>query len=482
MKKKIIIIILLIFNIVILFPEDLAADSTGNENWRDFVFDKEVWDLGAVNRLAASGKHLFASGYFSQRSYDKVLFNCIAELQDTKWLPLGTGVYAGVRGGWITVINDILIKNGNLYVVGCFDTAGTIKANNIAKWNINSRTWSSVGKGTDGFLVSVVEMNNKIYIGGRFDSLYTDNDTIIAHNIAVWDGNNWHNLGNGLNAPVESMFVTGNNLYVAGEFDTVGTSYSKHFGIWNDSTNLWSGFDKYGPAGDIFAVCKIGSSVYFGGYFDSVNTANGSIKAKNITRWDGSSWYALDDGIDGHIHRLKTDGENLYIAGSFEKVKNDSDFCENIVKWDGTYWQFLGSGADMEIRDITFWGDSLLVGGSFSFTGDTLATHIGLWYAGELPGIINPPNNGNENDINIKTYPNPTNSEVIVDFYVGQKSLVKIKVFDMLGNKREILVERIFDKGWHQTTWNSSKYDKGTYFIDMNVGDKNTTTKLIVSE
>ncbi len=479
--KKIMIFIL---GILMLFSfEKLTSQDNGNENWRSFVYDKQAWGLGPVNRLDSYGNRLFASGYFAQRFYDTVWFNGIAELQGTTWLPLGTGEYSGVRGSWITTINDMIVKDSSLYVVGCFDTAGAISAKNIAKWNINSRTWSSVGKGTNGIIVSIVKLNNKLFIGGRFDSLYTDNDTIIANNIAEWDGTNWNNLGNGLNGPVSDMNISGNMLYVVGEFDTVGNIYSRNIGIWNDSLNQWSGFGDYGPNGDVFAVCKHQDNLYLGGYFDSVNTNMGQVTAKNLVKWDGTTWSSFGNGIDGHIHRLKSFDTNLYVVGSFEKVKNDTTFCENILKWDGIDWQYFGYGTNENIRDLTFWGDSLLVGGEFSFAGDTLAEHIGLWYITPPPPPGKNTSTNTDNQIySLMAYPNPTNAETIIEFICQSKEKIDISIYNMNGNKIETIANKEFGIGKHKIVWFTAGLNSGVYICKLKSNSFENSVKIIISK
>ena len=54
--------------------------------------------------------------------------------------------------------------------------------------------------------------NNFLYAGGHFDTA----GTIPAKNIARWDGTNWTALGNGVNITVISITVWNNDVYVCG--------------------------------------------------------------------------------------------------------------------------------------------------------------------------------------------------------------------------------------------------------------------------
>ncbi|MCO5250326.1 MAG: T9SS type A sorting domain-containing protein [Candidatus Kapabacteria bacterium] len=477
MKKSMIVLFL-----IICMTNILKTIENDNSNWRDFVFDKQAWGLGPANRIVISGESFFVSGYFSERFYDTLSFNGIAELRDSIWLPLGAGITAGVRGEYFAVINDLLIKDSILYVVGIFDSVGTIEAKNIAKWNINSRDWQALPIKVNGPIVSIVECNNSLYIGGNFDTLFTANDTILANNIAYWDGSNWFNLNSGLNKVVNGIYAYENEVFVVGEFDTVDNSFAQGIGIWNDSTESWSTFGQYGPDGEIINVIKTDDGLYFSGYFDSVYTSSGSINAKNIVKWNGTVWSALDDGIDGHIHRLKSNGTNLIVAGSFAMVENDTNYCQNIVKWDGTDWEFFGTGTNEAVIDVAFKGDSMLVGGVFYFTGDTLATNIGLWYiAPPLQMVKQQPSSLNEHLKMIRVYPNPAKEIVIIDYYVEELTKVQIKIFDISGNETLNINEGYRNKGWHRLFWNSNQHAVGVYNIHIVTDNDIITDKFILS-
>jgi len=116
-------------------------------NWRNFWADKQYWDIGCINKLWVDDEYFFVVGTFGARKADSVWFNCIAELRDTVWVPLGTGYSAGIRSGlWpFCRIWDLVRKDSLLYVGGFFDFAGTSRAYGLAVFNLNRRTWSEVG-------------------------------------------------------------------------------------------------------------------------------------------------------------------------------------------------------------------------------------------------------------------------------------------------------------------------------------------------
>jgi len=58
----------------------------------------------------------------------------------------------------------------------------------------------------------------------------------------------------------------------------------------------------------VYALALSGSNVYAGGTF---TTAGGSA-AKNIAKWNGSSWSALGSGMNRPVNALVVSGCDLY--------------------------------------------------------------------------------------------------------------------------------------------------------------------------
>ncbi len=83
--------------------------------------------------------------------------------------------------------------NGNLYAGGQFDTAGTVAASNIAKWD--GEKWNRFGTGVNNG-VYALECDNQgnLYAGGWFDTA----GGVFADHIARWDGTGWSSFGTGV--------------------------------------------------------------------------------------------------------------------------------------------------------------------------------------------------------------------------------------------------------------------------------------------
>jgi len=117
--------------------------------------------------------------------------NNVVRWDDTTWKLVGKppppgGIFIGQSGTYIPNEGILCFAayNGELYAGGfnCGRIGGYQVGNNIAKWN--DTIWSAVGEGVHGSVYAMVVFNNKLYVGGCFDSAGGKP----ANNIAMWDG------------------------------------------------------------------------------------------------------------------------------------------------------------------------------------------------------------------------------------------------------------------------------------------------------
>ncbi|MFZ4589748.1 MAG: T9SS type A sorting domain-containing protein, partial [Ignavibacteria bacterium] len=80
----------------------------------------------------------------------------------------------------------------------------------------------------------------------------------------------------------------------------------------------------------------------------------------------------------------------------------------------------------------------------------------------------------------LQNYPNPFNPETNIRFALPEKSFVTVKVYNVLGQLVETLInnERL-DVGLHQTSFNGNRFASGIYFYTIQT-EKFTQTKRMV--
>ena len=79
-----------------------------------------------------------------------------------------------------------------------------------------------------------------------------------------------------------------------------------------------------------------------------------------------------------------------------------------------------------------------------------------------------------------QNYPNPFNPETKIKYSVPQISQVQIKVFDVLGNEIETLVNEEKPIGIYELTWNAINLPSGVYFYQLRAGSYVDTKKMIL--
>jgi photosystem II stability/assembly factor-like uncharacterized protein len=87
------------------------------------------------------------------------------------------------------------------------------------------------------------------------------------------------------------------------------------------------------------------------------------------------------------------------------------------------------------------------------------------------------------NDFNLKqNYPNPFNPSTRISFSIPQNSFVTLKVFDVLGNEIETLVNRDLEAGSYELEFIGKNLTSGVYFYNITAGDFSKTMKMILSK
>jgi hypothetical protein len=71
-----------------------------------------------------------------------------------------------------------------------------------------------------------------------------------------------------------------------------------------------------------------------------------------------------------------------------------------------------------------------------------------------------------------QNYPNPFNPATIIRFTLPQNGLVKLEVYDILGQRVAELVNKELTAGTHEVLFNASKLASGVYFYMLTVKDK----------
>ncbi len=79
-----------------------------------------------------------------------------------------------------------------------------------------------------------------------------------------------------------------------------------------------------------------------------------------------------------------------------------------------------------------------------------------------------------------QNYPNPFNPSTKIRYSIPQSSNVIIKVFDILGNEIETLVNEEKPVGTYEITWYAENLPSGIYLYKLQAGNYLETRKMIL--
>jgi hypothetical protein len=85
-----------------------------------------------------------------------------------------------------------------------------------------------------------------------------------------------------------------------------------------------------------------------------------------------------------------------------------------------------------------------------------------------------------ESPILYQNYPNPFNPSTNISFAISERSLVSLRIFDLLGREVKIIVSEVMDPGYHSCQWNASDIPSGVYFCRLQAGSYGESKKLVL--
>ncbi len=283
--------------------------------------DWEILNIGGdmgnlfVADLIDYGELLAVGGYFPTAGGMTV--NSIATWDGFEFDALGAGVDGEIRA--------LTIYDGDLIVGGGFDYAGGNPAQNIARWDgsawhpLGSGVYDATPDGTVDWVEDMVVWQGDLYVVGDFTHA---GDSEVSY-VARWDGSTWSDVGGGVSVigggptGLRGVDVHYADLVIVGALDFAGGVEAINIARWNGVTwsPLGSGSDPYddmwGWRQAALSVASYKGLLYVGADFsDAVGDA-----ARCLAVWDGESWEPVDGGLDGEEWPLGPSAGDLEVTG-----------------------------------------------------------------------------------------------------------------------------------------------------------------------
>jgi len=341
-----------------------------------------------VNALAVVGNEVVVGGYFT--SAGGVSANNVARFntQTNTWSSLGTGSSNGVSGGSVSAL---AVLGNEVVVGGYFTSAGGVSANNVARFNTQTNTWSSLGTGSSNGVSNTVTalavVGNEVVVGGEFDSA----GGVSANYVARFNTqtNTWSSLGtgssNGVSNTVTALAVVGNEVFVGGRFTSAGGVSANYVARFNTQTNTWSTLGTGSGNGVNYwvqALAVVGNEVVVGGFF----TGAGGVSANRVARFNTqtNTWSSLgtgsSNGVNSYVYALAVLGNEVVVGGVFTSAGGVSANRVARFNTQTNTWSSLGTGSSNGVsggvRALAVVGNEVYVGGTFTSAGGVSANRV----------------------------------------------------------------------------------------------------------
>jgi predicted GH43/DUF377 family glycosyl hydrolase len=223
------------------------------------------------------------------------------------------------------------------------------------------------------------------------------------------------------------------------------------------------------------------------------------------------------ESIDGVTWQKDTLNNPLFLKGGLGEWDEGGIHMPNVILIDSMYYMYFGGmntnwggrKIGMAISHFknqqwlkypsnpvlspsaTGWDNNWVEEGRVFLIGDTLwmwyaaCNKSELWQIGLAKSPIQPVSVEQETIQPTvfsleQNFPNPFNPITKIKYSVPQSSQVQIKVFDILGNELETLVNEEKQVGTYELTWNAANLPSGVYFYQLKAGEIVQTKKMLL--
>ncbi len=114
-----------------------------------------------------------------------------------------------------------------------------------------------------------------------------------------------------------------------------------------------------------------------------------------------------------------------------------------------------------------------------AFNPDVAKWIIFLYRGQTIVGVENSKEIPNSIEL-LQNYPNPFNPITKIEFIIPETQNVKLELFDILGSKKEVLLDKRLSGGKHSILFDASNYSSGTYFYRLITKSFIKTKKLLL--
>ncbi|MEJ2633702.1 MAG: T9SS type A sorting domain-containing protein [Calditrichia bacterium] len=182
-------------------------------------------------------------------------------------------------------------------------------------------------------------------------------------------------------------------------------------------------------------------------------------QSPRIDQFGGGSTGGLDDRFDMIL--ISNSLADNFLPGSYTAYGNDAHhFNESI-----------NQGANSAVADS--------IADALYYASDHLPVYCEFVF-GTPASLSHDKNQAVHSMALFQNYPNPFNPATRIDFQIGQRQFVSLKVFDLLGHEVSVLVHAELAPGNYHVTFDGENLPGGIYFCRLQCPDQTMIKKMVL--
>lgn len=311
-----------------------------------------------------------------------------------------------------STVSALAISGATLYVGGRFAVIGGLPRNNIAGLTLGGAldgtatsfdpNASNSGLAAAASVDAIAVSSSTVYAGGVFDRIGVQSRKNLAGLDPTSGAVTSFDPNPSANVLGLAVAVDGLTVYAAGGFTSIGGQPRNFVAALNAADGTATTFNP-DPNNAVSAIGASASAVYVAGYFSSIGgVVRHSIAALNAIDGTATSFDPNASSLNGNgtVNALAVSGSTVYAGGYFNSVGGQAR--SNIAALnaaDGTAVLTFDPNADSIVESLAISGQTLYVGGIFNVIGGLPRSYLAALNAGgPLDGIAIPTFNANADD------------------------------------------------------------------------------------
>jgi hypothetical protein len=151
-----------------------------------------------------------------------------------------------------------------------------------------------------------------------------------------------------------------------------------------------------------------------------------------------------------------------------------------VARWKDGRWYSLEGGTDNLVHALALGRSGVLhVGGSFDTADGSPASRLACWRltTATFAEHDRPPEPYARS---VRTYPNPSDDVIRIDFLADGAHDVTLKIFDALGRELAAASKGVLSPGRHEIVLDTSHLPSGAYYFVLDTGSSIQTGSAII--